>query len=270
MLLHNKISRLALLTLLPFFLACNKDEDTTSGSTGGGNTNTETGPGTVTVDIANTSGMVNVDETGATSYVNSSNETFTVTMLKYYLSNCELFNDTGFYSVPDSYFLVDEADAASTKLELPSIPEGYYKGLRFMIGVDEDKYNELTPLNPASITGPLDPVNGMIWTWSTGYIHFKIEGTYGGSSAIYNYHIGGMNGPYAGQRMVEIYFGGDSLHVAGNHEAQIHMRADVQKIFSGSTTISIAAAPTIMTVNQNAARVADNYATMFEFDHLHN
>ena len=258
-----------LLAVLPFFVACDKDEDDPAPS--GGSSTVTSGPGTVMVTFANTVGMVNVDETGATSYTNASNEAFTVTMAKYYVSNFELFNDNHSHAVPDSYFLVDESVPASTELNLDSVPEGYYKGIRFMIGVDEDKYNELTAQSPSSPTGALDPANGMMWVWSTGYIHYKLEGTYANSSSnMYFYHIGGMTGQYSGQRVVELYFAGDSLQVKGTHEAEIHLTADIQKLFSSNTTFTIASMPNVMTVNQNSATVADNYATMFEFDHLHN
>lgn len=251
------------------FAGCKKDDDDPAPSGGGGNT--ETGPGTVYVNISNTSGNVNVDETGATSYTNTLGENYNVTMLKYYLSNFELFNDDTAIAVNDTYFLVDEADAATTELPLPNIPEGYYKGLRFMIGVDVNKYNDLTGQAPGSITGPLDPANNMMWQWSTGYIHFKMEGSYGPSlDSLYFYHIGGMSGQYSGQRMVELYFAGDSLHVAGTHEAELHLKADVQKLFDGEYSMPLGTVHNIMTANSNSIKIADNYATMFEFEHMHN
>src|SRR6187551_3585701 len=131
----RKAPAFLLLAVLPFFVACDKDDDTPA--SGGGGTPASNGPGTVVVDIANTVDMVNVDETGVTSYTNASGEAFNVTMVKYYVSNFELFNDNNAYAVPNSYFLIDESVPASTALDLDSVPEGYYKGLRFMIGVDE-------------------------------------------------------------------------------------------------------------------------------------
>jgi hypothetical protein len=264
----NKVIYFLAIASFSMFTACDKDED--NNNTSGGGSPSPTGPGTVKVDISNTAGSVNVDETGATSYVNSSSESFNVTFLKYYLSNFELFNDTSTYSVPESYFLVDEADQPSTILELKNVPAGYYKGVRFMIGVDEDKFNYLTDNNIIP-TGALDPANNMMWTWNTGYIHFKMEGTYNNSpDSLYFYHIGGMTGANAGQRVVEVLFAGDSLRVNGTQEAEIHLLADILKVFSGSADISLSSVHNVMSPNGNSVNIANNYAAMFQFDHLHN
>jgi hypothetical protein len=263
----NQLICLAALASFTLFTACDKEDDTPSS---GDRAPAPTGPGTVMVDISNVAGSVNVDETGGTNYVNSSNESFNVTFLKYYLSNFELFNDTSVHSVSDTYFLVDEESQPSTILELKNVPAGYYKGIRFMIGVDEDKFNYLT-VNGIIPTGSLDPVNNMMWTWNTGYIHFKMEGTYNNSpDSLYFYHIGGMTGNFAGQRTVEIFFGGDSLKVNGSQAADIHLLADVLKIFSGNSDVSLSGVHNVMSPGVNSVMIANNYAAMFLFDHLHN
>src|SRR5436190_22639972 len=96
----SKVPAFLILAVLPFFVSCGKDDDSTS-STGGG-TPAANGPGTVIVDISNTVDAVNVDETGLTSYTNTSGEAFTVTKVKYYVSGFELFNDNTSHSVPNS------------------------------------------------------------------------------------------------------------------------------------------------------------------------
>lgn len=261
-----------LLTILPLaalfiFSACDKEEDDN-------NINnpypTGNGPGIVSIEISNVAGTTNVDETGATQYSNSSGEQFSVTMLRYYVSNFQLLTDTSEYSVADSYFLVDESVQSSTSLELKDIPAGTYKGVRFMIGVDEDRYLAHAT-NP--YTGALDPANNMFWTWSTGFIHFKLEGVSPVSTTTTNqfvYHVGGMSGQYAGQRVVELSFNGDSLVVANGKTAEVHLLADILQLFHTPNDVSIAATNTVMSTNTTSASLADNYADMFTFDHLHN
>jgi hypothetical protein len=245
------------------FVSCKDDDDHDDGSH-------VSGPGTVTLDLTNVAGMVNVDETGATSYVNSSGESFRVNRLKYYISNIRLYkNDSLMYTMPESYFLVDESNNASTKLAIPDVPEGSYTKIKFMVGVDSTRNVS------GAQTGALDPANGMFWTWASGYIFYKLEGKSPASTqpdSSFVYHIGGFkdgNNTNA-TRDVEVVFGGNSLIVDGDREAEIHVFADVLKVFSTPNTISIAALNTQMAQGGAALIIADNYANMFTFDHLHN
>ena len=225
-------------------------------------------PGTVTLDITNVAGAVNVDETGGTFYTNSSGESFNVTRLKYYISKVQFYKvDALVYEMPDSYFLVDESNQATTKLAIPNVPGGGYTSVRFSIGVDSARNVS------GAQTGALDPANGMFWTWSSGYIFFKLEGTSPASTQAgnsYIYHIGGYHSTNNANREVEVDFAGDSLIVNGAREAEIHVIADILKVFSTPNTISIATLNTQMGSGGNALLIADNYKQMFSFDHLHN
>src|SRR5574343_96432 len=72
-----------------------------------------------------------------------------------------------------SYFLIEETNADSKVLEL-RVPEGNYKSVKFIIGVDSLKSTR--PVNER--TGVLDPSGaaaGMYWVWNTGYIFMKME-----------------------------------------------------------------------------------------------
>ncbi len=225
-------------------------------------------PGTVTLYITNVAGAVNVDETGGAFYTNSSGESFNVTRLKYYISKVQFYKvDALIYEMPESYFLVDESNQASTKLEIPNVPAGDYTSVRFTIGVDSARNVS------GAQTGALDPANGMFWTWSSGYIFFKLEGTSPASTQAgnsYIYHIGGYHSTNNANREVEVDFAGDSLIVNGAREAEIHVIADILKVFSTPNTISIATLNTQMGSGGNALLIADNYKQMFSFDHLHN
>ena len=46
--------------------------------------------------------------------------------------------------------------------------------------------------------GDLDPLKGMYWAWSSGFINFKLEGSClnCGSEKEFTYHIGGFIAPY--------------------------------------------------------------------------
>src|SRR5690349_19352666 len=67
-------------------------------------------------------------------YVNASDESFSITTLKYFISNIKLKTTDGKeFVVPQdsSYFLVDEGDEESEDIELKDIPAGDYNAVTF-------------------------------------------------------------------------------------------------------------------------------------------
>lgn len=118
---------------------------------------------------------------------NGVGEAYSVALLKYYLAHATLVKDDGTEVSFQNYKLIDESLQANNKL-VKTIPSGKYKRLKFSVGVaDADNHT-------GAQAGDLDPVNGMFWTWSTGYIFFKHEGqfiTSDGSTQGLVYHYGG-------------------------------------------------------------------------------
>jgi hypothetical protein len=256
---------LTILTILSFtsiaFVSCKDDDDDN-------NSHPTPTSGDVIIDITNVAGTQNLDVTGATNYTNSFGETFNVTRFKYYISNVQLLNNgTVVYTMPESYFLVDESVQSTTKLTLPDVPPGAYTSVRFMVGVDSTRNVS------GSQTGALDPANGMFWTWNSGYIFLKLEGTStvnGGTNFVY--HVGGFKDALNqnATRVVELDFNGSSMTVDGSHEAELHLIANVLNLFDAVQDIPIASVSTIHMPGANAMKMADNYAEMFTFDHIHN
>ena len=211
-------------------------------------------------------------------YTNAAGEKFTTTILKYYVSNISLVTSAGtVYTVPqdNSYFLVDESVPTSTKVKLTNIPEGDYKEVRYTIGVDS--LRSTMPIEKR--LGVLD-MSGqgkdMYWDWNSGYIFFKMEGS---SSAIkeeennYRFHIGGFGG-YSAQtinniKKVTLSMGTTPATVRSNIAPEVHILADILKVFSGSTTIELAKNPSYM-FSRSSVDIANNYMNMFSFDHVHN
>lgn len=208
---------------------------------------------------------------GNTQYSNSSGETFTVSTLKYFISNLILTKTNGEkYIVPQDscYFLIDESNASSLKPRL-NIPEGTYSTLSFMIGVDSLRNTK----DLSQRIGVLDPTAAaadMYWTWNSGYIFFKIEGNSTASlqsDKSYRYHIGLFGGYSSGTinntRIVSINLSqkGNAIITSGK-TSHISIFADVLKIFNGAHVISIANNSVIM-ATANSADVADNYASLF-------
>ncbi len=119
-------------------------------------------------------------------YINANNETYSITKLKYYLFNFKL-NDQPIYSPQGKYILVN-AEKNENTIEFENVPVGNYSSLSFELGIDS-----IDNCSGAQ-SGVLDPINDMFWTWNSGYVFFKMEGSSPNSTADLNrieYHLGG-------------------------------------------------------------------------------
>lgn len=109
---------------------------------------------------------------GQMTYTNVSGNTYQVDLLRYYMSNVTLLRQDGSGFNIGNYDLINAEDASSCVISGSNIPNGSYDSLRFYLGVDSTRNNDLAQ------TGDLDPSYGMYWPWNTGYIFFKHEGYY--------------------------------------------------------------------------------------------
>jgi hypothetical protein len=231
--------------------------------------------GDITIEFDNIVGSSDLQLNTGT-YTNASGEAFKVTTLKYYVSNFKFTKTDGtIYTVPQdsSYFLIDESNAASHEPTL-SIPEGEYKAVSFMVGVDSLR----NTMDISRRTGILDPTTtGMYWGWNSGYIHLMLEGTSPASTQVGNvfqYHIGlfgGMTSPTINNtRTVTLDLTArGTANVKKGKDTDVHLMADILKLFSGSSNLSIAAVSAVHG-EANSAAIANNYAAMFTHDHTHN
>ncbi|MBG8552022.1 MbnP family protein [Hymenobacter guriensis] len=223
-----------------------------------------TQPGTLDIEIDHLVGeQPLVLNTG--SYTTPAGDQFTVSTFRYYLSNFSLGKaDGSTYLVPESYFLVDEAKPASKAFTLDSIPAGDYTSLSFVIGVDSTRNVS------GAQTGALDPINNMFWTWNSGYIYTKLEGTSPqASNGGLIFHIGGFKTPNNTIRTVSPSLKGATILIRPNRTPAVHLQTDVLKLFSGVNTIRFATASDVMG-GANAVRIADNQAAgMITVDHVH-
>jgi len=212
------------------------------------------------------------------TYINAAAESFKVTKLKYYVSNFKLTHVNGtVYTVPQalSYFLVDESNATMRSATL-SVPEGEYKTLSFVLGVDSLR----NTMDVSQRTGVLD-VSGaateMYWSWNSGYIFFKLEGTSPAIPAmggIFQYHVGGFGGYSSPQPnnlrtiTLDLTARGTPKVKAGK-PANIHLMVDILKALNGSTNMSFASTAMIHSAAAGTP-VANNYTNMFTHDHTEN
>jgi hypothetical protein len=190
---------------------------------------------------------------------------FTVSRFKYYISNIILKKADGTeYKQPESYHLIDESVPASKIVNIKDIPAGEYTNLTFTIGVDSTRNVS------GAQTGALDPANGMFWTWNSGYVFVKLEGT---SPQSQNgglvFHIGGFQKPNNTIRTISPALNGQKLRVAAGKAPQVHLKVNVLNMFQGANLIKFDELSNTMG-GANSVKVADNYVEMFKVDHIHN
>lgn len=177
-------------------------------------------------------------------------EKYVIGQLKWYISGIELFeNDSLVYAEANSFHLLDLAETNSLDRLLQNAPAGEYNRLRFRLGIDS------TTNVSGAMGGDLDPMLGMYWTWQSGYINFKLEGTgtdSSGKTTSFQFHLGGYQQPFNSLRTIDLSVTPQAIH---------HIRMDLGKLFE---TIDLNHIQNIMSPAPNALTVADSLVTCFK------
>jgi len=190
------------------------------------------------------------------------NDQVTLTTFNYYVSNVQLKKADGtVWKQEESYHLykTDDQNNSQFSINLQDVPQGQYTELTFSIGID--------PLRNSSGAqeGALDPINGMFWTWKTGYMFVKSEGFYyqnNQKQGAWVYHTGDDES----YQTITLSLNNINLNTADN---QIAVKADVQKMFGGFTGDAIQlkapADGSSISIRGGAKSVliAQNYSQMF-------
>ncbi|MFD0931453.1 MbnP family protein [Psychroflexus salinarum] len=196
-------------------------------------------------------------------YQNSSGESFSINKLKYIISNIELVKENGeifTYPIDESYFLINEENQKGQILNLKNIPIENYRSLRFGIGVDQSNY----PLNGVDNFVPTAEENQMLWSWSAGYIFFKIEGSYqvseNNQEENFLFHIGSHGTNLDNYKTVVL---SSEFDLDLRDKDLIAVKADLEKLFNSTHEISINDKPDIQVDLENAPQIAENVSQMF-------
>ena len=248
----------AVMALALAFTSCSKDD------------NEITGEGNLKLEFDNVYGSNSLAFN--TPYTNSNGEVVKINNAIYIISNIVLTKTDGStYTVPksQSYFFVNEANAASKILNLPNIPAGNYNKVTFGVGVDQAQFDA----GASGQNGMWEIAQGlgMTWSWAAGYKFVKLEGTVtstshananfrvhtGKTGTIYNYSEVMLNLP-------------DNALVRTNITPQVHIMADLKKVIDGTTVINFEEALDVMSGTKVQNISANNVPTMFQAHHVHN
>jgi hypothetical protein len=188
--------------------------------------------------------------------------TMSFSTYKYYVSNFKLKKPDGTWWIhPESYFLVDLSNLSSATLDLGSIPNGEYTELSYIIGVDS-----LRNVSGAQ-SGALSTTNNMFWSWNTGYIMIKAEGTSPqSSSGKFAYHLGGFKGEYNIVKTKTVDFASNPLTITKGKKSEIHM--NVNAAMTWCTSGSCAGTNSVMMPGPLAYQMASDFQNGFVFTHI--
>jgi len=177
---------------------------------------------------------------------------FKVRDFQFFLSNIRLTGGTGVYTEPDSYHLVrfDGAESAFG-IVLHDVPRRDYQRIEFGIGVDAAANKSLAQ------RGDLDPNGRMAWNWEVGYKFVLFEGTLvrRNASVPLVYHVGFEEN----YRLIATKLHREPLD---SRPARLDFRVDILRLFQGSTTVDMAALPSVKFDRADAALLARNFAAM--------
>lgn len=226
----------------------------------------EPSTGTLRLAFRNVAGSQNVVP-GPAMYTTASGDSFSISTLKYFISNIELLDASGNAMKPEpTYNLIDEAGSHVATGE--GFTNGTYTKVRFLIGVDSTRNVS------GAQTGDLDQFStaqGMFWDWNTGYIMAKLEGKSPQSASPGNsltFHMGGFKGRDNVLRTVTLTLPSPAV-IRGGKVTELHITNDVREWFSNPNTIQFSRTSFAME-GEAAAMIADNYMDAFTVTEVHN
>lgn len=139
---------------------------------------------------------------GSTYYPSNTSDSIQIQALKFYISCVELLqSNQSMWKEPNSYHLIDIANPLSGIMNFEVPANIKYNQIRFNLGIDS-----LTNVSGA-MGGDLDPTKGMYWTWQSGYINLKLEGTSNLCKTMHNefgFHLGGYMEPYYSLQRIKL------------------------------------------------------------------
>lgn len=189
-------------------------------------------------------------------YLNAFGEKYRLSKLKYYISNLS-FTTAKKVKQNKNVSLINAAGDQSVKVEKPLLP---VTGIEFWVGVD-------SILNCSGAqSGALDPLNDMFWTWNTGYVMFKLEGTADSSKADLQrleQHIGGYKGEFKTMRKIFIPIDKKYFTDKKRGPDKMVINVNLDKYWNGKNRIRISEQPMITTIGNAAKDAADNFEGMF-------
>jgi hypothetical protein len=153
-------------------------------------------------------------------YISPTNDSFAISKLKCYVSNFSITSNKQNVQLVD--FFGENSFVTTTN--------GFKQNkISFYLGVD----SALNCSGPQA--GALDPLNNMFWTWHSGYIFFKLEGSSSSLKKI-EQHIGGYKAPYVAFKKI-------TIPLSSQQKNSIVIAFDIEKYWAAIVQKPIIGAP---------------------------
>jgi len=224
-----------------------------------------------------TSGIIEEPLSENYPFTNILDQPYNLTLIKYIISeiilegpNGEYFKDSMNVSTDNlsGYYLINESEPTSRNIILQNIPSGTYNQITFTMGVTEEGVTQGTGIF----------LDGMFWTWNSGYISLKVEGqspvsngdSFGDTIEESNpfgfgYHIGGW-GSIDNNQIYSLNF--DALEINNTQFPGVHVLMDVDKVFDGQNPVDFSITNSVHSP-RTGRLIAVNLDDVFSIDHAH-
>jgi hypothetical protein len=192
-------------------------------------------------------------------YTNAFGETYSVNKLKYYVSN---FSVPGSAQVTenDPYHLVNALEESINSFDI-QLAAGTYQNIEFLLGVDSARNCS------GAQSGALDPMNDMFWTWNSGYVMFKMEGSSPASNADLQrieHHIGGYKGPYNVITPIKLSTAaGHEIKISEGNSTELIIEMNLDHYWNNAAAIKISESPLCTTMGALSKKIASNFSGLF-------
>ena len=188
------------------------------------------GKGSVSIVLTHKWGMMNEQNfvLGSDLIHPMHKDTLNFSTFKYYVSNIKFKKADGtYYLHPESYFLVDLSNLATTTLSIPDVPAIDYTEMSYTLGVDSARNVS------GAQTGALDQANKMFWTWMSGYVMTKAEGNYlkNKVSTPFTFHLGGFKGTNDIVTTKTISFSANNLTITKDKTSKVKITVNPGTLF---------------------------------------
>lgn len=208
----------------------------------------------------------------------SNSEILKISNVKYIVSNIVLTDENGVtftYPKSQSYFIVNESDAASLMLNLTNIPSANYTKIKFGIGVDQQQW-QLGADGQGDFLAHAD-TEEMLWSWAAGYKFLAFEGKFTAPSVVadtdFMVHTGKTGTDY---NYLEVTLDlPQKALVRPEITPEIHIVADLSKIIDGTNNIKLSdhnmgGMGAMIMGGEALTLITQNLAQMFTVAHVHN
>ncbi|MFK8269100.1 MbnP family protein [Capnocytophaga cynodegmi] len=163
----------------------------------------------------------------------------------YMISDISLVDDKGeevkyYHTNPDkgAFLLVHHGNTTPKEIELKQIPIGTYTKVKLRVGLSNTAWK--LGENQQQTFWNASKAVGMTWdSWSKGYKHFNLEGTWGEEGEVFSVQIGNIPSENK-ERSIEMTLSlPENLVVKKDETKNIRFEVNVSAVFGGKNKITI-------------------------------